>query len=77
MNHDGLVDAHDAARALGMGVGSLYRLARAGKVPSYSVGPRLSGVRFSIPELKHALRRPAVVNGTDTANIPTGARDVR
>lgn len=65
MNDDGLVSADDAARALGMGVGSLYKLARAGKVPSYSVGPRLSGVRFSIPELKQALRRPVAAGARE------------
>ncbi len=54
---DALVSAKEAANALGMGASSLYRLAKAGKVPSYAVGPQLSGVRFSIIEVKQALRR--------------------
>ena len=54
-----LVYAKEAARALAMGKGSLYRLARAGRIPSYSAGPRMRGVRFSISEVKAALRRPA------------------
>ena len=67
MSEEKLVDAREAAKAVGMGVGSLYRLARAKKVPSYSAGPRLSGVRFSISELKEALRR-RVLNGEVEAN---------
>ena len=58
MSSDNLVTVKEAAEAVGMGVGSLYRLAKAGIVPSYAVGPRRSGVRFSIAELKAALRRP-------------------
>lgn len=63
MNTDALVSAKEAAKAVGMGPGSLYRLAKAGKIPSYAAGPRLSGVRFSIPELKEALRRRPVREG--------------
>ena len=62
MSDEKLVDAREAAKALGMGAGSLYKLARANKVPSYSVGPRLTGVRFSIAELRAALRRPAIAS---------------
>lgn len=58
MSSEPLVTVKEAANALGMSVGSLYRLAKAGAVPSYAVGPRRSGVRFSISELKAALRRP-------------------
>ena len=58
-NMENLVVAKKAAKVVGMGIGSLYKLARAGKVPAYSAGPRLSGVRFSISELKAALRRRA------------------
>jgi len=60
MDRENLVRTKEAAKAMGMGPSSLYRLAKAGKVPSYSAGPRLSGVRFSIPELKEALRRRPV-----------------
>jgi len=54
----GLADAKRTASALGMTLGSLYRLAKAGHVPSYKVGPKLSGVRFDIEEVRQALRRP-------------------
>lgn len=58
MDEKVLVGVEQAARALGMGRSSLYRLAKTGRVPSYSAGPRMSGVRFSIPEVMEALRRP-------------------
>jgi predicted DNA-binding transcriptional regulator AlpA len=60
MSTDTLVSAKEAARAVGMGPSSLYRLAKAGKIPSYAAGPRLTGIRFSIPELREALRRRPV-----------------
>ncbi len=54
-----LVKAKDAATALGMGIGSLYRLARTGKISGvYSVGPKLSGLRFDLEEIRLSLRRP-------------------
>lgn len=56
-----LVDAATAAQELGMSKSSLYRLARAGKIPSYAVGPKFGGVRFSIPELKNALLRQPTI----------------
>lgn len=52
-----LVDAATAARQLGMTRSSVYRLAKANKIPSYSAGPRLTGVRFDICELRAALKR--------------------
>jgi excisionase family DNA binding protein len=52
-----LVDAATAAHELGMNKSSLYRLARAGRIPSYRVGPKLGGVRFSVTEVKEALKR--------------------
>lgn len=57
MNTDRLVGAKEAAKAVGMGTRSLYRLAKAGRVPSYAAGPKLTGVRFSISEVKEALKR--------------------
>jgi hypothetical protein len=57
--------------------GTAYRMAKAGLIPSYAVGIKKGGKRFRVEEVLAALRRPAAVNGTDTANIPTGARDVR
>ena len=44
MSDERLVCAREAAKALGMGVGSLYKLSHARKVPSYAAGPRLRGV---------------------------------
>lgn len=64
---DALVGVKEAAQALGMGQGSLYRLARAGAVPSYKAGVKLSGVRFSIKELRQALRRNAKPAATTEA----------
>lgn len=57
MNEEPLVRAREAAKVAGMSAHSLYVMARAGKVPSYSVGGKLRGVRFSISEVKAALRR--------------------
>lgn len=63
MSSQCLVSVDEAARQLGMAKSSLYRLARAGLVPSYAAGPRLSGIRFSISEVKEALRRRPVREG--------------
>jgi len=57
MSHDCLVTVKEAARAIGISRGSLYRMVRAHRVPVYSAGPKLTGLRFSIPELREALRR--------------------
>jgi len=54
-----LVGAAVVARQLGMNRSSVYRMAKAGKIPSYAAGPKLSGIRFSLSELREALRRPA------------------
>jgi len=60
-----LVDAATAAQQLGMTRSSVYRLAKAMKIPSYSAGPGLTGVRFSVSEVKEALRRrPAIEEKT-------------
>lgn len=55
-----LVSVKEAAKVVGMGAGSLYRLCKAGAVRSFKAGPKLSGVRVSIPELLEDLRRPAL-----------------
>ena len=39
--------------------GTAYRMAAAGQIPSYSVGTKGRGVRFRVPEVLAALRRPA------------------
>ncbi|MDI3462104.1 MAG: hypothetical protein OJF50_000925 [Nitrospira sp.] len=54
-----LVSVKEAAKVVGMGAGSLYRLCKIGAVRSFKAGPKLSGVRVSIPELMEDLRRPA------------------
>lgn len=38
--------------------GSAYKLAKAGLIPSYAVGPKQTGVRFRRSEVLAALRRP-------------------
>jgi hypothetical protein len=80
MSQELLVTAKEASRAVGMSAHSLYHLARARRVPSYAAGPKLSGIRFSISELREALRRPArsphanaaivVVRKVETENKP-------
>ena len=45
-------------RKSGIPRSTLYRLARAGLIPVYRVGPKLSGVRFITSEVLAALRRP-------------------
>jgi hypothetical protein len=50
MIEEKLVAAREAAQAVGMSV-------KAGRVPAYAVGPKLRGVRFSIPELRESLKR--------------------
>jgi len=57
MTTDCLVNVKEAAKAMGVSATSLYRLAKANLVPVYSAGPKLSGIRFSIPELREALKR--------------------
>ncbi len=39
--------------------GCAYKLAKAGIIPSYAVGPKQTGVRFRRSEVLAALRRPA------------------
>lgn len=38
--------------------GTAYKMAKAGQIPSYAVGAKGRGVRFSVPEVLVALRRP-------------------
>ncbi len=54
-----LVSVDAAARQLGMAKSSLYRLAARGHVPSYAAGPKLTGRRFDVSELREALRLAA------------------
>lgn len=62
-----LVDVAAAASALGMGKSSLYRMCRAGTIPSYAAGPRGRGVRVSLQECLQALRRPISGSPADAA----------
>ena len=61
MENDALVDAETVAEKLGQAKSSIYRLAKAGAIPSYAAGPRLRGRRFDIAEVRAALRMPAKV----------------
>ena len=57
-----LVKAKELAKELGdVGVSTVYRMAKDGKIPSYIVGK--SGVRFRVEEVVSALRRPTSANG--------------
>jgi hypothetical protein len=40
--------------------GCAYKLAKAGVIPSYLVGPKQTGVRFRRSEVLAALRRPTI-----------------
>jgi excisionase family DNA binding protein len=50
-----LVKARVVSEALGIALSTVFRLAAAGRIPSYSVGRR--GIRFDLEEVKAALRR--------------------
>lgn len=56
---DFLVRAPIAAKALGISTGTLYKIAREeGGCPGvYGAGRKRGGVRFSIQELREAMRR--------------------
>ena len=43
--------------------GCAYKLAKAGIIPSYGVGPKQTGVRFRRSEVLAALRRPVKSEG--------------
>lgn len=51
-----LVDAETVAAKLGQAKSSIYRMAKAGLIPSYAAGPRLRGRRFDLNEVREALR---------------------
>jgi len=56
MDSDTLVDAATVAVKLGQAKSSIYRLAQAGLIPSYAAGPRLTGRRFDLAEVRAALK---------------------
>ena len=51
-----LVDAAVVAMQLGMAKSSVYRLAKSGAIISYACGPKLSGRRFDIAEVRAQLK---------------------
>lgn len=51
-----LVDAATVAAHVGQAKSSIYKLAAAGKIPSYAAGPRLRGRRFDLVEVRAALK---------------------
>jgi len=55
-----LVKARVVAEMLGMAQSQVYRLSRAGAIPSFSVGAKRGGVRFDLNEVRRALRRKPV-----------------
>ena len=55
-----LVKARIVSEALGMAQSQVYRLARSGAIPSFSVGAKRGGVRFDLNEVRQALRRRPV-----------------
>lgn len=55
-----LVNAATAAKLLGMGKSSLYRLAKIGTIPSYACGAKLSGRRFDVMEVREVLKALAL-----------------
>jgi len=59
-----LVTATDLERAGIVKRACAYKLAKAGVIPSYLVGPKQTGVRFRRSEVLAALRRPAVEDNT-------------
>lgn len=56
-----LVDADACAVAQGMSRSTFYKMVQAGQIPFYKVGVKGRGLRFSIAEVRQALRdRPTV-----------------
>lgn len=53
-----LVKACVVSEQMGMAQSQVYRLAKLGRIPSFSVGAKRRGVRFDLREVRDALRRP-------------------
>jgi hypothetical protein len=62
-----LVSAADLEDMGIMRKSTAYRMARRGKIPSYTVGERDGGVRFFLSEVLTALRRPVMNGGGNAA----------
>lgn len=52
----GLITAKQIARALGISLGTLYRMVRTGKLPAIRIGTG-RGLRFDLDEVKSALAK--------------------
>ncbi|MBQ28005.1 MAG: hypothetical protein CMH81_07720 [Nitrospiraceae bacterium] len=50
------VKAQEIARRFSMSVGSAYKLAKQGIIPSIRVGPKMTGIRFDPDAVEEALR---------------------
>lgn len=55
MSIENLVGVNEAAKAVGLSKFTLYKFAKAGQIPFYRQGKAL---RFSIPEVRDAMRQP-------------------
>ena len=58
MQDEELVTAAELQRRGILKAGVAYLMARAGVIPCYAVGIKKRGVRFLVPEVLAALRRP-------------------
>jgi excisionase family DNA binding protein len=54
-----LKTARELFEAHGIPRGTIYRLAKAGIIPSYKMGVKGRGLRFNAEEVLQALRKPA------------------
>ena len=54
--HKRLISARILERDHGITKVSTYKLVKAGKIPFYRVGPKLTGIRFIAEEVFEALR---------------------
>ena len=70
-----LVKATILKRDYDLPTGSIYRLAKEGKIPFYRVGPKQTGIRFIASEVLDALRRPVQTNGNGVNGSDGKAND--
>jgi hypothetical protein len=65
-----LLSAKKTASAIGIPLGTLYRLSRAGLVPTYRIGVKRRSLRFKVPEVMDVLRRePAKTLGDNNGRL--------
>jgi hypothetical protein len=60
-----LVTARGFQENYGIRTGTLYRLAKAGIIPSYKIGVKGRGILFNPEEVLQALRRPVKSEATE------------